>query len=431
MTNIFKNIQWPPQEDTARISAVLLGLSFAALFGGRALFGIFASLGVIGALYSGGISSSFRELFYKDRSPIMVMVFMVLAAWLPSVLVSILPGKSSVVLLRVVAILVVSVVVYLFMAKNKHVLTLCLKATMVGLCFSIVVAILGISYFPEIVKFLRGSEVTDINIARLKVRYFANFLALIAPFVFWAGFRLSGRWRFISALIISASIYVIYITNIRAGFAGLLAAGFVTFVSVVPGLWRKKTYASAIIILSSIFVGGVLFLISNMPPPPPIPVAFHDTLFMPPELIDPHRQIIWRFVMELAIERPWLGWGIHTINFAAPERAAEIYALYGLSPLPSHPHNWMLEVLSETGVVGFIPLLVTVMTLFWHSFRSYRQTGDIAYLALLATTASFWTSSFFNFSFWAAWWQISYLLLFAIMASSTRHVHIMDGIDQH
>ncbi len=77
----------------------------------------------------------------------------------------------------------------------------------------------------------------------------------------------------------------------------------------------------------------------------------------------------------------------------------------------------MLEVLAETGVVGLAPLVVLVAMMVARLARDYLRTGDPAVLAATAVAIGYWVSGLFNFSFWSAWWQVSFMVLLALCLS--------------
>jgi O-antigen ligase len=123
-----------------------------------------------------------------------------------------------------------------------------------------------------------------------------------------------------------------------------------------------------------------------------------------------------------------MGWGINTINLV-PLLPGTSPIEFGVPVLPSHPHNWVLEIFAETGIVGGLPMLFAVILQFVIMLRRYRADGRPEILAALSASAAFWISGLFNFSFWSAWWQVSYILVLALLYAATppeepRHVPI-------
>ena len=104
---------------------------------------------------------------------------------------------------------------------------------------------------------------------------------------------------------------------------------------------------------------------------------------------------------------------INNINFQ-PGANVPIPHAMGLSMISGHPHNWIVEVLAETGVFGFIPLVVVIVILFYRFALCYARSRDPAMLAAIAAAAGYWGSGLFNFSFWSVWWQTSFILVLVI-----------------
>ena len=134
--------------------------------------------------------------------------------------------------------------------------------------------------------------------------------------------------------------------------------------------------------------------------------------YLPEWMIDPHRQVIWKFIMERFVERPFTGFGINTINLIPG--ADQIIPSIGGTYISSHPHNWIIEVLAETGVFGLFFMLVVLLILTRNIVITYIRDRAPSVMALAALGAAFLTSNLFNFSFWSSWWQLSFLSLFAM-----------------
>jgi O-antigen ligase len=115
---------------------------------------------------------------------------------------------------------------------------------------------------------------------------------------------------------------------------------------------------------------------------------------------------------------PWFGNGINVINLlpGADTRMPS----NSLNVIPSHPHNWLVEVFAETGVFGILALIALVVTLCLKLAGDYLKSSDISLLAALLVNVGYWSMGLFNLSFWAAWWQISYLVLTALCLAGSR-----------
>ena len=84
-----------------------------------------------------------------------------------------------------------------------------------------------------------------------------------------------------------------------------------------------------------------------------------------------------------------------------------------LNVIPAHPHNWLVEVFTETGALGAFALLTLVITLCLKLSGDFLKSGNTALLAALLVNVGYWSSGLFSFSFWSAWWQVSFLLMMA------------------
>ncbi|MBL4615150.1 MAG: O-antigen ligase family protein [Magnetovibrio sp.] len=134
-------------------------------------------------------------------------------------------------------------------------------------------------------------------------------------------------------------------------------------------------------------------------------------------MIDPHRQYIWKFALERFWDNPWVGNGIDQLN-SLPGAKTLVPGLGKTAyVMPSHPHNWFLEILAETGLVGLLPMLIALGFVAWRLGRRYHATQNKSDLTLLLLMTGFWTSALLSFSIWAVWWQLTFLILFAIVAA--------------
>ncbi|MCH8237424.1 MAG: O-antigen ligase family protein, partial [Proteobacteria bacterium] len=132
---------------------------------------------------------------------------------------------------------------------------------------------------------------------------------------------------------------------------------------------------------------------------------------LPSWVIDWQRQTIWARTIEMAMKSPWFGNGINVINLL-PGADMRMPA-NDLNVIPAHPHNWLVEVFAETGAIGALALLTLVLTLCLKLARDFLRSDDAALLAALLVNVGYWGSGLVGFSFWSAWWQVSYLLMTA------------------
>tara|TARA_R110002072_G_scaffold11431_8_gene51655 strand:+ start:148 stop:1479 length:1332 start_codon:yes stop_codon:yes gene_type:complete len=95
-----------------------------------------------------------------------------------------------------------------------------------------------------------------------------------------------------------------------------------------------------------------------------------------------HRVYIWNFVTDRWLEKPLWGWGFNSSK-VLPIGDTKPFSPGLKHPVPSHPHNFALQVLAELGLPGL--LLVTLLAIaLWRRLEPGGRDGG-AELALTAT----------------------------------------------
>lgn len=395
---------------SVRIAAVALGLSSLALLNSRGAFAGALAVVLLAMLFSPGRAETFRTFRRAAVTPQLTTAALVLVAWLPSTVLSHLPWESVQVLARMVLFLVLGVWIYAYFSGRPRALDLLLKALFAGLAFGLLVANLGVWAFPDVMVLVKGHAASSTEHAVLMVKGFASAAVVLVPFVAWAGLRLGGVWKAASFVLAIGLLSLVVLAGSRAGMAGLIGALGIVLVACMTRP-ESRRWAGSLAVLFVLTIAGILIYLSGRPHGGSVP---EDVLIFPTWLVDPHRQVIWQYALHLAEQRPWIGWGINTINLV-PQLPGTSPIEFGVPVLPSHPHNWILEIFAETGIIGGIAMLVAVVLQFSAMLRRYRTGGEGRMLAALAASAAFFVSGLFNFSFWSAWWQVSYVLVLALL----------------
>jgi O-antigen ligase len=125
-----------------------------------------------------------------------------------------------------------------------------------------------------------------------------------------------------------------------------------------------------------------------------------------------HRIMIWQTTAERIRERPWLGHGFDTsrvlyprssivdVRFAKPTVGQSIG--FNAEPIPLHPHNMILQVWLELGVVGAGMVLAALLAIIaglarMPLERDERAAGYGFFVTALAIAAV-------AYGAWQAWW---------------------------
>jgi O-antigen ligase len=407
------------------ISIVLVGVAVPVLVVGRSVLAVALGLAVIGLMLVERRSDVWRDMATAARSPLGLLVLAVVVLWLPSMAASPMPGRSFETWARVPVFMAAAGFIWAALASGREGLDLALRTLLAASAAAVIAAVVALAGLPELISLLRARGWVGADPV-LDLKAFAAATLLLLPVVLWAGRRLGDRWL-MTALASSAGLLaVIWMTHNRSAMAGLLAV-FLTGGLLIVLIHRRPNVIAAVGIALGLLVAGLLarleYYRSGLHPPEGVVTV------LPNWLVGYERQTMWRFALDLGQEAPWFGRGINIINFLP---GAEKSMPGGkLTMIPSHPHSWLIEVFVETGLIGVLGLVVVVVALAIWLGRDYLRRRDDAVCAALMVHVGYWASGLFSFSFWSAWWQVSYLLLMAVaLAGRTDHEHHrMNGTD--
>lgn len=180
-------------------------------------------------------------------------------------------------------------------------------------------------------------------------------------------------------------------------------------------LKKFNVFILSLICFSIIIPSGYLFVESLPKKFDPNSVeSFKHSI--PTNVIDVHRQFIWGFSVSKIKEKKIFGYGPDTSNFIeGSQRIIGLQRTGNMNFIPSHPHNFLIELLLETGISGtllFLLLMFVINIKVWNLSHSLKFK-----LFLIFFNSYFWGSSLVNFSFWLGWWQSSYFLILSLLAS--------------
>lgn len=204
---------------------------------------------------------------------------------------------------------------------------------------------------------------------------------------------------------------LVWLTYNRAAIAGLL--GIIALSAGVTAGFNRTRVVKVVVALTTLAVFASVLISLNLTRQRH---GFGDDWLFPLWLVDYQRQTIWDFAFKIFQQNFWFGIGANTINFS-PGSDTLIPRTHNLPMMPSHPHNWVMEIAAETGIFGLLSLLGAVSVTFMRYVRGFFRTGDEAYFVAACMAAGYWASGLFNFSFWSSWWQMSFILMVAFCLS--------------
>ena len=82
--------------------------------------------------------------------------------------------------------------------------------------------------------------------------------------------------------------------------------------------------------------------------------------------------------------------------------------------IPSHPHNFFIEILLELGILGAFSFILFVLFL---NYEIFKKANNREKFYLIFFNGYFWGASLVNFSFWLGWWQGSYFFILSLIAT--------------
>lgn len=125
-----------------------------------------------------------------------------------------------------------------------------------------------------------------------------------------------------------------------------------------------------------------------------------------------HRIAIWQTTAVHIFERPWLGHGFDTSRILYPQSSAVDVRFakptigmsegFSAEPIPLHPHNMILQIWLELGVIGAFATLTTLLSILVGLARvplenNERAAGYGFFVTALAIAAV-------AYGAWQAWW---------------------------
>ena len=185
---------------------------------------------------------------------------------------------------------------------------------------------------------------------KLKLQDHKNYLTF--------AFFISGTLLFLSILI----------TGERMAFLMIISSIFILFVGLV--LENIFSFKKILILSLFSFFGILTFALS-------FPDVTHYAFFSTIEKILNWRSsdygLVWQSAYDVWMQSPFFGAGLHKYR-----EACENLGTYGTSYLKPagsgvcfHPHNITLQLLSETGMIGFVIFYLMVIFLAISSLRTY------------------------------------------------------------
>lgn len=187
--------------------------------------------------------------------------------------------------------------------------------------------------------------------------------------------------------------------------AALLGFGVAMATLACCRVMPKVTFFGTIGLLVA-YIASAPLIHKNIQGPNPTRVVSFDksslTVSQLPESSQ-HRIQIWNFTANKILERPIIGWGFNSSRFIADK---EDKSKFG-SLLQLHPHNGVLEIWLELGIIGACLMIVLILSIGANLARLNPWPEQAVGLAFLTTTFSI---SCVAYGIWQSWWVATIFL---------------------
>ena len=399
------------------VFATLIAVSVPAIILGKAMVGspvILALLMVFALPERAKILAMARQTLATNTAK---LIYVTAVIWLVGLTITSDLTKSLQTEFRTLLFIAGTTVIWAALSVRRAAIDIFMKALMASVIILGTISVISLTSPYELIIYIRGYEKSGLH-SIILLKAAASSSALLIPVLIWIGARFRGVWTVFAAVAIAELAAIIFLTNSRSALAGVLASVMVVGMAIISSQRKANVRLMWILAMLGCLVVTIIWLFVTRSWT--VTATDSSVWWLPVWLIDAARQGIWAYAWNASEEWRWFGVGINVVD--SLPGAAEHNALTNTANIPLHPHNWMVEIIVETGVVGFIAMITTIGHRFLSFLRRYVRHKEPALLTLMAVWAAYWGSGLFNFSYWSAWWQESFLLLTAVCLAGRENL---------
>ncbi|WP_407844377.1 O-antigen ligase family protein [Desulfovibrio falkowii] len=264
--------------------------------------------------------------------------------------------------------------------------------------------------------FIHGYPLLDGRLTGTMATYWVGNYLLLASVPAWALCRYvrhnlgKGFGLFCLGAIAWPIIFGIYFAAARAAYvSGLVVLSFVFF-------WKERVPRKKILIFLAIVV---LVLMAGL-------CFFGKNRFALQTILTDARLILWTFSIEVFKTSIWTGVGAWQYSSVLPTLEIAQHWSEGWITT-SHPHNAYLQVLCETGILGFLMCFGVFFFLFYKAIQGVRagllsekskpRTNSFWHLTFYFTLGclAFFVHFLFGHDFFRPWYQALFMIFLGIL----------------
>ena len=379
-----------------KFSYILIGFSYSFLLLNKIYFGV--SL-ISGILLMMTLSRPKKIYFHfsNKRGNYFFFVFLLILSF--STINSIEFIRSLSVQIYLILFILLGLNLFFYFQKKPKAFQKIIKIFIISTIFNVIII-----FLYNLVNFETYKIFT--NILRFK-----GVLNIITILVLILTLFQNKRYHYLPILFLIPSLIL---SNSNAPVLGILSGLFFYIIFFFTNKIRflKKTIIFSIV---SIFTLISFKNVNNLPAEFSPQSIKNFEFKIPTKLIDTHRQFIWGFSFNKFKNSPLLGYGPDTSNFINESQRIIGHETTGdMTFIPSHPHNFFIEILLEIGILGTFSFILFILFI---NYQIFKNANDREKFFLIFFNGYFWGSSLVNFSFWLGWWQGSYFLILSLIAT--------------
>ena len=216
---------------------------------------------------------------------------------------------------------------------------------------------------------------------------------------------------------------IFFLTIFITGERMALLMSILSILTILLGLILSKNISAlnTLFFLLSIFIIIYFFSITD---PAQTSRAINSTIQLIINWRDSSYGIVWKSAFDVWMESPWFGVGLHKYREACG--LLGIYGTFDNAIRPGvcfHPHNISMQLLSETGIVGFILFFTMVISLSFRLLKdSFIKKDWLLYFSILNVLVACFLPIQSNTDFFSNKYSSLVWLLVGVMLGLCRYI---------
>lgn len=368
---------------------LLLAVAMTMTFFGKAIIGIVMGVTVIASLFTSWRGLTKDRIFASIRAPETIAILVMFGIWIISALQGIKPDKALSEVFEYIGIIAGGYLIFNAVQKNdfdfKKLFQYCVigaTACAVWLLSTPLVGDFAVEWGSSYGSVLTFFIPMAFYLTREKPIWWIAVLVLIMA-IFASGGRTA--WVALASLIIMMP-WVMPIDGIKKRFFNFIVLGVVFAGGAMAGLQSYKSNVG-----EDVYQNRLETMMGSDRPAS-------------------GRLTVWDNTIDLIIERPLLGYGIKAAQYL------DISMGYDMTVV--HVHNVVLEMMLETGILGFLAFSMVILIFVFNFLRTYwrsnnNQLKQISMVIFLSCIA-YGVCSMALTSIFHAWWFL-YLVVLVIL----------------